>query len=663
MGKVKGCWFSEPDCVPGRSRKRSLEARPIGGAIGCRGCLIGVAALLFVSTMTACQARAQDEPPKAAPVAPSDPPEIQIPPPPDVEKKDSTSPEPQKKAPSEERKDAPTAPAEKQQAMPPAIEDVQKKAAFVSPETLDEAMALSSRYRFVERYSLEDHPERPDLISQYRVGSKVTTKIVREKAQAAPERSETSHTEGYVERAARVTRTGEAIDLIRRYDRVIIKELAPSRSLNPPFLEGLLVWYHRRPPIKPQIISLTDRGLREDEYNKITEGMSLPQLMSFFPIVPTRVNESWSISAKAVQDVSGELPSSDEFDMNGKIVNVSKTKDNDGLVAVISITGQFNLDIRPCAFSGTIEFTFIPRMVPRPRTGAEDAPRIVEAAGQITDARLAQTMAASLHAGEGRAKILATREVWLQRRPLAQKGERGGPTVPIDLPAAVPVATVANSWLTYDDPDGRFQLRHPQDLQPPSLPDRTPAAVDLENPGRDSRFGLKLPPTGGETQDPSFRDAAHFQKAHEDQFAGADISWGKPGWLDDPVWQDLSGKVYRMEGAWKRDNAETPVYIDLYYVELDRNRATQRFVVESWTVRPDHLAFRNQTEEMIRLFKLGRAEKRVLASPGAGSAPRTTPSAGSAPAPTESAPAAAETAEPAAAKTAKPATAPVAPPQ
>jgi cell division septation protein DedD len=303
-------------------------------------------------------------------------------------------------------------------------------------------------------------------------------------------------------------------------------------------------------------------------------------------------------------------------------------------------------------------------MVPRPRTGAEDAPRIVEAAGQITDARLAHTMAASLPDAQSRAKILATREVWLQRRPLAQKGERGGPTVPIDLPAAVPVATVANSWLTYDDPDGRFQFRHPQDLQPPSLPDRTRAAVDLEDTrAGGSRFGLKLPPTGGETQDPSFRDAAHFQKAHEDQFASADISWGKPGWLDDPVWQDLSGKVYRMEGAWKRDNAETPVYIDLYYVELDRNRPTQRFVVESWTVRPDHLAFRNQTEEMIRLFKLGRPEKRVLASPGMPSDPRTAPSAGSTPAPADSAPAPTETGEPAAAKTAKPATAPVAPPQ
>ncbi len=623
----------------------------------------------------------QDEPPKveapkAAPVAPSDPPAVQIPPPPDVEKKDSAPDEPQKKAPSapaekqkdapEKQKDAPTAPTENEKAMPPAAEDVQKKAAVVEPEALDAAMALSNRFRFVERYSVEEHPERPDLISQYLVGSHVTTKIVREKAQAAPERSETSHTELYVERAGRVSRTGEAVDLIRRYDRVIIKELAPSRTLNPPFLEGLLVWYHRRPPVKPQIISLTDRGIREDEYNKITEGMSLPQLMSFFPPKPMRRNESWSIPEKAIQDISGELPSSDEYEMNGKIVNVGKTKDGSRLVAEISITGQFNLDIRPCAFSATLEFTFLPRMVPQSRTGGEDAPRIVEAAGQITEARLAHTMAANFPEAESRAKVIVTRQVWLQRRPLAQAGERGGPTVPIELPAAAPVATVANSWLTYDDPAGRFQLTHPQELAPQSEPNRASTTIQLQDirPGT-SLFGLQLPPTGADRADQPFRDAAHFQKAHEAQVAGSgkDVTWQQPGWLDEPVWQDLRGKVYRMEGALKRENGENPVYFDFYYVELDRNRPTQRFLVESWTERPDHLAFRNQTEEIIRLFKLGRPEKRALATPGTGSPPRLTPPAGTAAAPTDTASAPTETAEPAAAKTAKSATAPVAPPQ
>ena len=551
--------------------------------------------------------------------------------------------------------------------MPPAAEDVEKKAAIVGPEALDAAMALGNRFRFVERYSVEEHPERPDLISQYRVGSSVTTKIVREKAQSAPERSETSHTEMYVERAARVSRTGEVTDLIRRYDRAIIKELAPSRTSNPPLLEGLLVWYHRRSPIKPQILSLTDRGLRGAEYARITEGMSLPQLMSFFRQVPTRVNEPWPITAKAVQDISGELPSPDEFDLNGKIVNVSKTKDGSRLVALISITGQFNLDVRPCAFSATIEFTFIPRMIPQSRTAGEDAPRIVEAAGQITDARLAQTMAASLPASEGRAKLLATRQVWLQRQAVGP--ERVSPAAPrcrSNYPRAAPVATVANSWINYDDPDGRFQLRHPQELQAPSVPERHRAAIELIDirPGG-WRFCIQLPPTGGESQDQSFRDAAHFQKAFEEQVADNrdNITWGKPAWLDDPIWQELSGKIYRLEGALKRENEDNPLYFDLYYVELDRNRPTQRFLVESWTDRTDHLAIRNQTEEIIRLFKLGRPEKRALATPGTGSPPRSTPPAGAAPAPTDVAPAPTETTEPAAAKTAKPATAPVAPPQ
>ncbi len=42
-----------------------------------------------------------------------------------------------------------------------------------------------------------------------------------------------------------------------------------------------------------------------------------------------------------------------------------------------------------------------------------------------------------------------------------------GPVVRGDSPTSAPSATVANSWLTYSDPDGRFTFQHPQDLLPP----------------------------------------------------------------------------------------------------------------------------------------------------------------------------------------------------
>src|SRR5206468_12186762 len=37
-------------------------------------------------------------------------------------------------------------------------------------------------------------------------------------------------------------------------------------------------------------------------------------------------------------------------------------------------------------------------------------------------------------------------------------------TPALAVPTPTPVPTEANSWLTYDDPQGRFHFRHPQDL-------------------------------------------------------------------------------------------------------------------------------------------------------------------------------------------------------
>ena len=86
------------------------------------------------------------------------------------------------------------------------------------------AEALSVRYRFMERYSPEEDPAQPELISQYQVGIRQTSKIVREKSQGAPERLESWAQTIYTERAAKVTNLGDVIDAVRRYDKFFQKE-------------------------------------------------------------------------------------------------------------------------------------------------------------------------------------------------------------------------------------------------------------------------------------------------------------------------------------------------------------------------------------------------------------------------------------------------------
>ena len=122
------------------------------------------------------------------------------PPPPDVQKPDS--------APAPKQKEAPTAPAEKQKTAPEAPADAPQTPApgAVGDDReaiLDAAEAVSTRYKFVERYGIDDDPTLPQLITQYRVGVIETTKYQTDRAKAAPERAQRSRTTIYAERGRR----------------------------------------------------------------------------------------------------------------------------------------------------------------------------------------------------------------------------------------------------------------------------------------------------------------------------------------------------------------------------------------------------------------------------------------------------------------------------
>ncbi len=450
-------------------RARSRATRPVAW-------LLALIALLGPGTSALPRARAQDEPPKVeapkpAPPAAPDQPKDSTPPPPDLQPKDSDA-------------------TEKQKAPPSALDDPQKATASAPDpaaidRALDRALALSSRYKFSERYGLNDDPARPELITQYRVGVREKTKWVNDKAQAAPDRFERNRLFIYSERAAQVGRNGEPNALVRRYDFVQFKDGTPMRRLNPPFLEGLTVWYHRRPPMRPQVLSLTpDRSLRDAEFGYISEEVSIPMLASFLPPAAVRASETWTIRRDAILQILGEMPDPEEFEMTGTLLKVSKLKDGKTCVADVGVSGQFNALVAGLSsFSARIEFTFEPRglALPAPDVGA--APKaegggsssgargrdgVVEATGRITYAFLSHAAARPTPGTDGRLKTTITSELVLERRTLTPSpGERAAPNAPLPLPEAPPIATEANSWLTYVDPEGRFQFRHPQEFRAP----------------------------------------------------------------------------------------------------------------------------------------------------------------------------------------------------
>ncbi len=159
------------------------------------------------------------------------------------------------------------------------------------------AEALSVRYRFLERYSPEEDPNQPELVTQYQVGILQTLKSVREKLQGAPERKESSTQTIYTERAAKVTNLGDVVDAVRRYDK--FRQSGPPGTAPPknPLFEGLTVWVTRgKSGTLPQVLSLTnDRPLRESEFKLMLSQVSLPPLKALLPMSPRRVGDTWRV--------------------------------------------------------------------------------------------------------------------------------------------------------------------------------------------------------------------------------------------------------------------------------------------------------------------------------------------------------------------------------
>ena len=149
-------------------------------------------------------------------------------------------------------------------------------------------------------------------------------------------------------------------------------------------------------------------------------------------------------------------------------------------------------------------------------------------------------------------------------------------------------------------------------------------------------MGVVFPENRGDAErDLRFQDAKHFQKAIEGQFvADKDrTTWGVIGWLDDEDWKTSKRKVFRMEGAVKREKDALPVYIDFYLVsELNSSRS---FMIEAWMGREgSHVAFRKDVEDIIRSFQWSVSPNRSPSpstGPGATPVPAGTPGAAAAP--------------------------------
>ena len=209
------------------------------------------------------------------------------------------------------------------------------------------------------------------------------------------------------------------------------------------------------------------------------------------------------------------------------------------MTAVIGVKGQFSIDEEgaaiPTAINAQIDFAFEPAASaqdPIARPGAEATKDqqeraatpsvkaeagLFEARGFVSRLRLAQATTLPLE-GESRLKQSISRELLLERRIPGQSGGSPEPALS-PLPEASLSLTPANSWLLYDDPQGRFHFLHPQELRVVKVyPEGGVDLLDRRPDGQDVLQITLVPKTQDPERDRLAADPIQQKKLLEDEW-------------------------------------------------------------------------------------------------------------------------------------------------
>ncbi|AGA24947.1 hypothetical protein [Singulisphaera acidiphila] len=458
---------------------------------------------------------------------------------------------------------------------------------------------LVTKFRFAEHYEKTEKSS-SGSIGQYRVVTSDTIKVATDKAQGTPERTEATQETDYRERPAQLTGGDQIRAGVREYASYRITPNPNTKPSRADPLKGLMIWYQPHEGGDPLVLSLTKgRGLREDEYTIIRREIFLPDLAALLPTIPTRVGDRWTASKTAGRALLGSIA----LPLTATLQQVRQAAEGPNWEAVIGVTGRSpaRSNLGSMAVNARLVFSFAP---PPESKDGEKEEKLVDARGAIVELRMA-TSAVTPLPPSGRLRQSVTRELIIDRRI-----DDTGAALPLPEPA--PVATEENSWLSYDDPQGKFHFRYPQEFRPGRPPDDlSMELVRLRPGGPDTLEFQRVIKTGDAEADRLNRDPEFHLKMLKEEWRQNkfNVIPGPHAWLPEANWAATNRKVYRAEsvlkGAATNGKGELRVHNDLYFVLFGRNES---LVVTSNTVQDPATPFRNQVEAIIRTFDFGPTE-------------------------------------------------------
>jgi hypothetical protein len=455
------------------------------------------------------------------------------------------------------------------------------------------AADLSTRYRFQEKPTINAGPNPEGVMGPYRVAFRETIATTTERPQAAPVRKEVTIQATYQERPAEISPIDahRVLGAVRRYGSVTIKPEPETKSAGPKLFEDLTVWYRDRPGDAPLILSLTpNRSLREREYLFAMRQIFFPDLIAALPELPIRIGDSYSVARAGMEAMLGGTVRQGRLTSKLQSINPDPAGDGTRRIAVFDILGRVVLDMGMADVHAQLRFACKPAP---DQAAAKRGSAIFDAPGRITRLSIAYEIEGSGPPdGEGRPSRMRL------RRELVANRVADEASPPLTIPDPVPKPDPENSWLTYDDPKGRFRFQHPQELQP--TPPPGPDVVRLEHRRRDSSDVVTIQLTTKDQADPEKLRTGRFDAWREE---GVESIAGLADWLPETDWPDR--KVYRFEAAVTGRAPNGTVlpraHFDGYVVLTGREEA---LYVEAVTFEDPPIPFRDRVEAMLKTFRL-----------------------------------------------------------